>query len=64
MLTFANPEYKETFNYLKNFGFENEVEVVMPGTNAKVMFITPGADALNALIQTLSFTFFVLECMI
>jgi len=24
------------FDYLKNFGFENETEVVMPGTNAKM----------------------------
>jgi dTDP-4-amino-4,6-dideoxygalactose transaminase len=27
---------KSKFNYLKNFGFKNEVEVVMPGTNAKM----------------------------
>jgi dTDP-4-amino-4,6-dideoxygalactose transaminase len=36
MLTFADARYKETLNYLKNFGFKNEVEVVMPGTNAKM----------------------------
>lgn len=36
MLTFENPGLGKTFNYLKNFGFENEVEVVMPGTNAKM----------------------------
>ncbi len=36
MLMFADPGLKKTFDYLKNFGFENEVEVVMPGTNAKM----------------------------
>lgn len=36
MLSFKNSSLKKTFNYLKNFGFENEVEVVMPGTNAKM----------------------------
>lgn len=36
MLTFQDPGLKSTFNYLKNFGFKNEVEVVMPGTNAKM----------------------------
>lgn len=36
MLSFKDPTLKKTFNYLKNFGFENEVEVVMPGTNAKM----------------------------
>jgi dTDP-4-amino-4,6-dideoxygalactose transaminase len=36
MLTFRNPEYRRLFDYLKNFGFENETEVVMPGTNAKM----------------------------
>ncbi len=36
LLMFANPSYKRTFDYLKNFGFENEEEVVMPGTNAKM----------------------------
>lgn len=36
LLTFQDPSYKKTFDYLKNFGFENEVEVVMPGTNAKM----------------------------
>lgn len=36
MLTFADPAYKRSFDYLKNFGFENETEVVMPGTNAKM----------------------------
>ncbi len=27
---------RDIFDYLKNFGFKNEVEVVMPGTNAKM----------------------------
>lgn len=36
MLTFRDPGLKDTFDYLKNFGFKNEVEVVMPGTNAKM----------------------------
>jgi dTDP-4-amino-4,6-dideoxygalactose transaminase len=36
MLTFRDSEYRRLFDYLKNFGFENETEVVMPGTNAKM----------------------------
>jgi dTDP-4-amino-4,6-dideoxygalactose transaminase len=36
MLMFSDPGDKKVFDYLKNFGFENEVEVVMPGTNAKM----------------------------
>lgn len=36
MLTFQDSGLKKTFDYLKNFGYENEVEVVMPGTNAKM----------------------------
>lgn len=36
MLTFREPGLKGLFDYLKNFGFRNEVEVVMPGTNAKM----------------------------
>jgi dTDP-4-amino-4,6-dideoxygalactose transaminase len=36
MLTFKDSGIKQKFNYLKNFGFESEVEVVMPGTNAKM----------------------------
>jgi len=36
MLTFQDSGIKSTFDYLKNFGFKNEVEVVMPGTNAKM----------------------------
>lgn len=36
MLAFRDSGLKKTFDYLKNFGFENELEVVMPGTNAKM----------------------------
>jgi dTDP-4-amino-4,6-dideoxygalactose transaminase len=36
MLIFSDAGLKRKFDYLKNFGFENEVEVVMPGTNAKM----------------------------
>jgi len=36
MLVFRETGLKGTFDYLKNFGFRNEVEVVMPGTNAKM----------------------------
>lgn len=36
MLVFADSKYAKVFDYLKNFGFENEIEVVMPGTNAKM----------------------------
>ena len=36
MLMFADPGQMKGFDYLKNFGFENELEVVMPGTNAKM----------------------------
>lgn len=36
MLMFGDPGLKRLFDYLKNFGFENELEVVMPGTNAKM----------------------------
>ncbi len=35
-LVFRDSELKRTFDYLKNFGFKNETEVVMPGTNAKM----------------------------
>ena len=34
--TFQDSGRKTTFDYLKNFGFKNEVEVVMLGTNAKM----------------------------
>jgi Predicted pyridoxal phosphate-dependent enzyme apparently involved in regulation of cell wall biogenesis len=36
MLLFKDPGLAQTFNYLKNFGFKSETEVVMPGTNAKM----------------------------
>ncbi len=36
MLVFKEAGLKSTLDYLKNFGFKNEVEVVMPGTNAKM----------------------------
>lgn len=36
MLVFADPALKFTFDHLKNFGFDGETEVLMPGTNAKM----------------------------
>jgi len=36
MLTFQDSGLRQTFDYLKNFGFKSETEVVMPGTNAKM----------------------------
>ncbi len=36
LLAFKEPALKQTLDYLKNFGFKSEVEVVMPGTNAKM----------------------------
>lgn len=36
LLTFKESGLKGVFDYLKNFGFKNELEVVMPGTNAKM----------------------------
>lgn len=36
MLTYSDPALGSTLEYLKNFGFQNEVEVVMRGTNAKM----------------------------
>jgi dTDP-4-amino-4,6-dideoxygalactose transaminase len=36
LLTFRESGLKSIFDYLKNFGFKNETEVVMPGTNAKM----------------------------
>jgi dTDP-4-amino-4,6-dideoxygalactose transaminase len=36
MLIFREAGLKVLLDYLKNFGFKNEVEVVMPGTNAKM----------------------------
>ena len=46
MLIFEDSGLKQIFDYLKNFGFKNEVEVVMPGTNAKM-------NELQALMGTL-----------
>jgi dTDP-4-amino-4,6-dideoxygalactose transaminase len=36
MLVFADPDWKQTFDDLKNFGFRGETEVVAVGTNAKM----------------------------
>jgi dTDP-4-amino-4,6-dideoxygalactose transaminase len=36
LLTFKESWLKGVFDYLKNFGFKSELEVVMPGTNAKM----------------------------
>jgi dTDP-4-amino-4,6-dideoxygalactose transaminase len=36
MLSFKDSTLKKKLSYLKNFGFESEIEVVMPGTNAKM----------------------------
>lgn len=36
LLIFKETGLKGIFDYLKNFGFKNDVEVVMPGTNAKM----------------------------
>jgi dTDP-4-amino-4,6-dideoxygalactose transaminase len=35
-LVFKESGLRDRFNYLKNFGFKSDVEVVMPGTNAKM----------------------------
>lgn len=45
-LTFRDAALQSRLDYLKNFGFENETEVVMPGTNAKM-------SELHALMGTL-----------
>ena len=49
MLVFKDGDLKNTFNFLKNFGFKDEVEVVMPGTNAKMneMQALMGIQVLN-----------------
>lgn len=36
LLTFNDTALKRVFEYLRNFGFDGETEVVMPGTNAKM----------------------------
>lgn len=49
MLIFQESGLKDIFDYLKNFGFKNETEVVMPGTNAKMneMQALMGVQVLN-----------------
>src|ERR1035437_4596417 len=51
MLIFQEAGLKSIFDYLKNFGFKNELEVVMPGTNAKMneMQALMGIQVLNYL---------------
>jgi dTDP-4-amino-4,6-dideoxygalactose transaminase len=49
MLTFQDSGIKMNLNYLKNFGFKGQTEVVMPGTNAKMneMQALMGIQVLN-----------------
>lgn len=49
MLMFRDGGLKRVFDYLKNFGFDGETEVVMPGTNAKMneMQALMGLQVLN-----------------
>lgn len=56
MLTFKNPSLTPTFNYLKNFGFKSQTEVVMPGTNAKMneMQALMGSMMLGSMDQIVS----------
>jgi dTDP-4-amino-4,6-dideoxygalactose transaminase len=55
MLIFREAGLKGMFDYLKNFGFKNEVEVVMPGTNAKMneMQALMGIHVLKYLEETI-----------
>jgi dTDP-4-amino-4,6-dideoxygalactose transaminase len=55
MLIFQESGLKVMFDYLKNFGFKNEVEVVMPGTNAKMneMQALMGIHVLKYLEETI-----------
>ncbi len=55
MLVFREAGLKGLFDYLKNFGFKNEVEVVMPGTNAKMneMQALMGIHVLKYLDETI-----------
>ena len=55
MLIFKEAGLKSRFDYLKNFGFKNEVEVVMPGTNAKMneMQALMGAQVLRYLDEVI-----------
>lgn len=56
MLTFSDPLLKSHLNYLKNFGFKNDVEVVLRGTNGKMneMQALMGEMVLRYLPQILS----------
>jgi dTDP-4-amino-4,6-dideoxygalactose transaminase len=56
LLIFKESRLKEIFDYLKNFGFKNEVEVVMPGTNAKM-------NEIQALMGILNLKYFE-DCLI
>ena len=47
VLSYKNPELKETFNLLKNFGLKNENEVILPGTNAKMNELQAAIGLLN-----------------
>lgn len=51
VLTFKEDYLKDRLAYLKNFGFENEFEVVLPGTNAKMSEIHAlmGIENLNVI---------------
>ena len=53
-----------TFDYLKNFGFKNETEVVMPGTNAKMneMQALMGLQVLGALPEIIAKRKAITEC--
>ncbi len=55
MVIFREAGLKGLFDYLKNFGFKNEVEVVMPGTNAKMneMQALMGIQVLKYLEETI-----------
>jgi dTDP-4-amino-4,6-dideoxygalactose transaminase len=55
LLIFQESGLKRTFDYLKNFGFKNELEVVMPGTNAKMneMQALMGIQVLKYLEETI-----------
>lgn len=56
MLAYKDPGLTSTLNYLKNFGFKSETEVVMPGTNAKMneMQALMGSQMLKYMDQLLS----------
>jgi dTDP-4-amino-4,6-dideoxygalactose transaminase len=56
MLIFKEAGLKTLFDYLKNFGFKNEEEVVMPGTNAKMneMQALMGSQVLKYLEENIS----------